>query len=29
VMPPPIEIELQVWGQSADAWRARRASLTV
>lgn len=28
VMPPPYaDLELQVWGQSADAWRRRRASL--
>jgi RimJ/RimL family protein N-acetyltransferase len=28
VMPPPYEnLELQVWGQSADAWRRRRGSL--
>ena len=27
MMPPPIELELQVWGQTADEWRARRAAL--
>lgn len=25
-MPPPIEIELQVWGQTADDWRRHRAT---
>lgn len=29
-LPPPFEgTELQVWGQSRDAWRARRPTLTV
>jgi len=29
MMPPPLDLELQVWGQTADAWRERRASLAV
>ena len=29
-LPPPFEgTELQVWGQSREAWRARRPTLTV
>lgn len=29
VMPPPLDLELQIWGQTADAWRQRRPTLRV